>query len=222
MKLIEINNTSFNKMLRIHKDNGGNNINNYLSKLFEFMNDETNWYEVSIKVAALNQLYATAIQNIIPVVNTIVSKIPASHKSYSEQEYSQLVDRIATVEWTNKNTKKKFSRYNLSFASKYIHFLSKCSIPIYDSYIWIVLNGYMAQHGDSKYAFTAPKSYKEFYRTFLNFKHTFKLDNRSNYDIDKFLWQYGKNMLEKISKQNKITLEQAKSLLKKSITIHST
>lgn len=217
MKLIEINQSNFENILSIHDGDGGNLINDSLSKLFECMNDESNKFEVGIKVAALNQLYSTAIQYITPIVEKIVCEMPEKYRSLTEKEYSMLVDKIATVDWVSQTTGKTHSRCNLSFSSKYVHFISGRKIPIYDSYIWIVMIGYLKQNGQDTYSFSTPPSYKYFYDVFIKFKELFNLNNYSNYDIDKFLWQYGKNLLNKIMKDQEPNLGKAKLVLKKEL-----
>lgn len=218
MKLLEINESHFKNMLRIHDSDGGNLVNESLSKLFDCMNDESNRFEVSIKVAALNQLYSTAIQYITPVVNKIVCNIPRDYKNLSENGYAALVDSISTATWVSPTPEKNHSRTNLSFASKYIHFLSNCKIPIYDSYIWIVMIGYLKQEKYEKYSFNPPENYEYFYQVFIKFKEHFNLQQKSNYEIDKFLWQYGKNILNEIIIEKSVGLDKAKSILKKRIT----
>lgn len=157
MELLEINNENFHKILSIHDNDGGNLINESLTKLFECMNDNSNKYEVSIKVAALNQIYSTAIQYISPVVDIIVKNTPNNHNSLTVKNYTILVDKIATVSWVNPTSEKIYSRCNLSFSSKYIHFLSNRKIPIYDSYIWIVMIGYLNQKKQNKIFFFSTK-----------------------------------------------------------------
>lgn len=60
----------------------------------------------------------------------------------------------------------------------------------------------------------------EFYLTFTEFKKAFKLENYSNYTIDKFLWTYGRKMIFEIVKEKRINLRSAKSKLRKSIKIY--
>ena len=220
MKLLEITDANFDEILMLHDKEGGNSINASLSKLFDCLNNESNPDEVSIKVAALNQLYSTAIQYIKPVVKKIVNEVGKNHKLFVENEYFELVDKIAIATWTNPTTKKPYSRCNLSFASKYVHFLSGYKVPIYDSYIWIVMIGYLNQNSKLAYSFKAPANYRDFYNVFTEFKNKFNLTSYSNYEIDKFLWQYGKNIINKIMNEERVNLDKAKSILKKRITLH--
>lgn len=221
MLLIEPNSSNIQAMLKQHDEDGGNNINDSLTKLFNSLNDEANKYEVSIKVAALNQIYSTAIQYITPVVTQICKNIDNKHKSLSIDQYSELVDKIAKVTWVSPTTAKTHTRCNISFSSKYIHFLSECQLPIYDSYIWIVIIGYLNQKNKTKLSFSPPNSYQEFYLRFIEFKKEFGLTERTNYDIDKYLWQYGKNLINEIIKSDGVNIDKAKSILKERITRHS-
>ncbi len=202
--------------LLIHKKQGGKEIDIHLKKLFECFNNESDFNDVYIKVAALNTIYSTAIKNIFPVVQKIVDYLKNKHLM-TRDEYKEAVDAIAYVKWTNENTHITYERRNISFASKYLHFLSGYEIPIYDSYIWIIMIGYLRQNNHFYLKFRAPKTYKEFHLTYELFLDTFKLHHHSAYDIDKFLWQMGMHMIQ--NQQNKetgqITLEQAKSIVRK-------
>jgi hypothetical protein len=220
MELIEVNKKNIERMLAQHDADGGNEINESLGKLFSSLSDEENKNEVSIKVAALNQLYSTSIQYIKPVVAKIVSEIKQNHSELGGDSYLNLIDKIASIEWISETTGKSYKRKNLSFASKYVHFLSKRHVPIYDSYIWLVMVAYLKEK-DVKINLTAPKSYSKFYNYFSEFKESYSLESYSNYQIDKFLWQYGKNILSEIMKSEGVSLEKAKSIFKKRITKRS-
>jgi hypothetical protein len=215
---MKLNPENVGAMLQQHDTEGGNQINKSLSKLFQNLNDEENRYEVMIKVAALNQIYSTAIQYITPVVEKIKKKIGPEHLKMSIQEYVDLVDKIATISWESPTTGKSHTRTNLSFSSKYVHFLSKRKIPIYDSYIWILLVGYARQTRTGNISFAAPASYKEFFTVFNSFRSDQNLDAMNYYDLDKCLWQYGKNLLSEIIGEERVSMDKAKSILKKRIT----
>ena len=194
-----------------------NELNENLLKLFKTFNDDKKKYDVLIKVASLNKIYSTAIVNINPVVKQIneISRLAESNPK-TITEYVELVDKISRVNWTNSKGE-NFERNNLSFASKYVHFLSDYKMPIYDSYIWIIIKGYLGQKNNEKISFENPKNFKEFYTVFEKFKIDLDLEHYSNYDIDKFLWQYGKNLINEIEVEMLIDLEKAKSELKKRI-----
>ncbi|ESU20182.1 hypothetical protein FEDK69T_30330 [Flavobacterium enshiense DK69] len=168
-----------------------------------------------IKVASLNKIYSTAITNINPVVEKI-NETAENYKLYKTADYVNFVDKISFVKWKN-DKGEEYERNNLSFASKYTHFSSNYETPIYDSYIWIVIKGYLGQNNHEKLSFTIPKNYAEFYLTFTEFKKAFNLENYSNYTIDKFLWTYGRKMIIDIVKEMEINLDSAKSELRKRI-----
>lgn len=200
-------------ILKEHEVRGGNAINDSLGKLFTSLDDEENKNEVEIKVAALNKIYSTAILYIAPVVDKIHSTICNDHEKFTLDDYVKTVDEISNISWVSPTTQKTHQRVNLSFSSKYIHFLSNRQIPIYDSYIWIVMVGYIRSK-NYKVSFSAPKTYQEFYDVFINFKGLFDLEDYSNYDLDKYLWQYGKNLITNITEADKVSLSKAKSILK--------
>ena|SRR5690606_29014255 len=204
------------EILELYSVDEGNELNQNLLKLFQTFNDDKNKFNVLIKVAALNKIYSTAITNINPVVEQINKISNSVSNPKTTTEYVAFVDEISRINWTNSKGE-SFERNNLSFSSKYVHFLSNSEMPIYDSYIWIVIKGYLGQKNSSKLSFKNPSNYKEFYATFVNFKKELDLKNYSNYEIDKFLWQYGKKLIQEIENEMSIDLNQAKSELKKRI-----
>lgn len=204
------------KVLAQHSLEGGNELNENLLKLFKTFSDNNNKNHVLIKVAALNKIYSTAITNINPVVEQIIKVSERNDELKDIKDFISFVDKISKIEWTN--SKGEISkRNNLSFASKYVHFLSGYKTPIYDSYVWIIIKGYLGQKRKVKISFTAPNDYKKFYSTFNEFKREFDLNEYSNYDIDKFLWQYGRNLIKNIELELNINLNKSKTELKKRI-----
>ena len=190
----------FVSILESYKKKRLNDVNKSLNKLFRLFNDEKNYHDVHVKVAALNHIYSTVIYNTKPVAKRIVTVIPNNRKQYSEEMYGNLVDKISRVVWRS-NGERHSSQY-LSFASKYVHFLSlndygeQMSIPIYDSYIWKVMVGYLKEKGIKISVTNKPSSYKKFYSHFIEFKKQYPfLSKYSNYEIDKFLWFYGKKLI---------------------------
>ena len=214
MMLENITEKFINDTLERHSLEEGNLIHDKLSLLFETFSDNTNLHDVLIKVACVNKIYSTAILNLKPVVDKIVE---VHINIDSDIDFVKLVDEISIVEWKN------YKRKNLSFASKYVHFLSKKKTPIYDSYIWILIKAYLNK-GKRNFSFQPPNNYIEFYNEFNKLKKQFPiLDKYNNYQIDKFLWQYGKELVISIKDEInidskiKIDLEKAKSELKRRI-----
>lgn len=220
MKLKNPSGEFINEILKIYSVEEGNELNENLIKLFKIFNNDKNKSNVLIKVALLNKLYSTGIYNINPVVDKIIKISISESNPKTITDYIEFVDKISKVNWTN-NKGKYFERNNLSFSSKYVHFLSDFEIPIFDSYIWIIINGYLGQKNKEKISFKKPSNFKEFYKTFDKFKTDLGLENFSNYDIDKFLWQYGKMLIKQIENEMLIDLKQAKSELKKRLKASS-
>ncbi|WP_312512523.1 hypothetical protein [Massilia sp.] len=197
------------KMNERHTAEGGTAINEKLDLLFSTFPDNICPNDVLVKVAVLNTIYNTSIKYILPVARKINAEFKILGKRPKGITVSpiDMVDRIATAKWVSEESGKVVVRTNLSFASKYMHFESKRDVPIYDSYIWIIMNGYLHAAGD-RVTFGAPCNYADFYARFQQFRQRFHLDGYSNYQIDKFLWQYGK---AKISRYRKEGMSMAKA-----------
>ena len=215
LKLIPPSTEQINEILKIYFSSEGNKMNNSLSNLFTQLNN-IDKYEILIKAVSINQIYSTAILNIFPVVEKIFANTE-SLENYSTNDYVELVDKITKVEWIDKNNKMQ-KRNNLSFSSKYVHFLSGRNIPIYDSYVWILITGYLNQNSLKKIRTNQPRNYKEFYSIYNNFVATFNLDAFDVYKIDKYLWQYCDILLTQISKDKNVQQRnKAKAILRKEI-----
>ncbi len=217
LQLDEITDQQILEVNKTYVESGGHKLNDKLSKLFEIFDLNDDYDEVKIKVAALNTIYATSISYIKPVVEKLVASIPKDVNKFSYTDFIALVDEISTVTWTSGSTGTTYTRCNLSFASKYVHFLSNRDIPIYDSYIWIVMKGYLGQYANRKFSNAAPDNYAEFHKVFTEFKSGFSLSRYSNYDIDKYLWQHGKNMINQMMTEYQIPLPEAKRRLQSSM-----
>lgn len=215
IKLIKPDKNQIDKILGIYFSGEGNYLNETLTNLF-LKFDRKDKYEDLIKAVSINQIYSTAILNINPVVDKIFEIIPSDKSSLTIKDYIQLVDQISEISWVDKKGQIQ-NRCNLSFSSKYIHFLSNRSIPIYDSYVWILICGYLNQYCLYKIRKKRPSNYKEFYDIYNTFINTFNLKDLDIYKIDKYLWQYCHNMLTQLSKDYNIDLNKAKPLLIKLI-----
>jgi hypothetical protein len=198
-----------------HDADGGTEINNKISKVFKCFPDNTCRHDVRIKVAVLNTLYNTSIQYIDPVVasiNTTFSRLKTG--GLIADDPTDLVDLIATASWVSNASGSLHERTNLSFASKFMHFQSKRVIPVYDSYVWIVMTGYLRGVGE-RLTVGNPSRYADFHQRFDYFKKRFDLVKHSNYEIDKFLWQYGRQLISKIREELQVGIGDAKRELRR-------
>jgi hypothetical protein len=198
-----------------HDADGGTAINEKIFKVFECFPDNTCPYDVKIKVAVVNTLYNTAIRYIDPVVksvNTVFSRLRNGDLIINNS--IELVDLIATTSWKSDRSGVSHKRMNLSFASKFMHFHSERTIPIYDSYVWIVMTGYLHRIGEYV-PVGNPVHYSDFHDRFVFFMKTFNLTEYSAYEIDKFLWQYGKQLITDIQSELKADIEKAKRELRR-------
>lgn len=198
----------YGEMHRKRSDYG--NINNKLNLLFCTFSDNTCRDDVRIKVATLNTIYQTSIIYIDPVVDKIVEIY--SREDIRNKSSAEIVDLIAIAEWKSRSGK-EIKRNNMSFASKFVHFESKYEIPIYDSYVWIVMTGYLIQNGIGV-SFSSPRNYSEFHERYRMFTKRFGLECCEIYNIDKFLWLYGSQLLAEIQEKAKVGLSRAKTILK--------
>lgn len=197
MKLKSLTDNFIRELLMQYNSVDNNGLNFKIQKLFNTFNDFSNQHDTHIKVAALNEIYSTSIINIKPVVKSICLNSPKDISTYNLDDFAKLVDLFSKSQYGDKE------RTNLSFASKYVHFLSERKIPIYDSYIWILIKAYYAQKYAQKLSIGKPKNYYEFYIFFNKFLKEFNLENYSIYEVDKFLWQYANNILIEIKNTNK-------------------
>lgn len=200
-KLPKLSTTQINNVFLEYEDQGGNHLNEKLTKLFKAFQDHDDEYDTLIKVATLNKIYSTNMRSLGPMVDNIVNAIGKSKlDSLKTQEYVKLVDIISITDHGNHKGKRKIIR-NLSFASKYIHFISNNQTPILDAYIWIMMQGYLHQTFGRKAKRTQPKTYHNFYEQFCRFKKAMKLESTSNYKLDKVLWYMGKQRFDHYKNQ---------------------
>ena len=144
--------------------------------------------DILLKVTTLNQFYSTNIFSIYPVAEHIKAlDIDMRLKAGDES----LVDDIRTVEF---NGKKK-SLY--SFASKYCSHHNPDAYPIYDSYVDEVLRYFRNTDCFTSFRTEELKDYKRFKEILMAFQTYYGLEQFSLKEIDKYLWQFGKEYFPK-------------------------
>ena len=155
-----------------------------LSRLFFELcpnNDEISY--VLLKVSALNDFYSTNIFKVYPVAKHILS-LQIDERLY--QGDVTLVDDIKTV-----NINGKCINF-YSFATKYCSHHQPLYYPIYDRYVDEVLRHYRNQDGFAVFRNDDLKNYILFKLILEQFRSFYGLDQYSLKELDKYLWQLGK------------------------------
>lgn len=156
-----------------------------------------NMDEVLIKVCSLNDFYSTNIFSPFKVAKHIVSlKIDLR----LEKNDLELVNDIAKVKV---NDKKEINFY--SFATKYCSHHKPTIYPIYDSFVDKLLMYF--KKSDKFSAFKNPdlKNYSRYREILIDFQNFYSLQNFNLKEIDKYLWQAGKDYFPVNYKKTKKT-----------------
>ena len=139
--------------------------------------------EILIKSAALNDFYSTNIFSIFPVAKHIHSlKIDKRLKAKDPN----LVNDIALVDMNGK------TRNFYSFATKYCSHHDPINYPIYDIYVEKVLITLNKRDEFSKLGKKDLKDYKKFKEIIMDFRKYYGLDGFNLKQIDRYIWQLGK------------------------------
>ena len=138
---------------------------------------------ILIKCSILNDFYSTNIFKIYPVAKHIQS---LNIDTRLKDGDPTLVDEIAKITIGGKT--KNF----YSFASKFCSHHNQLDFPIYDSYVHKVLKYY--RNVDRFYDFEENdlKVYPKFKNILIEFRSFYKLDKYNLKELDKYLWQFGK------------------------------
>lgn len=160
-----------------------------LDKLFlETYPKNTDIRDILIKASSLNDFYSTNIYSIFPVAQHILKlNIDERLNNFDET----LVNDIALIEINGKE--KNF----YSFATKYCSHHKPFEYPIYDVYVEKVLLHFCKQDNFSKFKKNDLKDYKRFKQTLLDFKKYYGIDEYNLKDIDRYIWQLGKEYFPK-------------------------
>ena len=160
-----------------------------LDKLFfKTYPNNTDINDILIKASSLNDFYSTNIFSIFPVAKHILElNIDERLKTGDEK----LVNDIAKI---TINGKEKFF---YSFATKYCSHHYPLLYPIYDSYVEKILLYF--KNNDNFYSFNKSdlKDYSQYKTILINFKKFYNIDNYNLKEIDKYLWQLGKEFFPK-------------------------
>ncbi len=155
-----------------------------LDKLFLMLcPDNKNLSDILLKVAALNDFYSTNIFSVFPVANHILSLDIDDRLKAGDVNLVADVQTIVIGEKTRKL---------YSFATKYCSHHNPLDFPIYDSYVDKVLRYFRDVDGFSKFQTAELKNYAKFKEILIRFRAFYGLEKYNLKQIDKYLWQLGK------------------------------
>jgi len=145
--------------------------------------------DVLIKVCSLNDFYSTNIFSPFNVAKHIVSlKIDSRLKNND----LTLVNEIAKILI---NGEKEINFY--SFATKYCSHHKPEVYPIYDSYVEKLLMYLKKKDHFSNFKKEDLKIYPKYRQILLEFQNFYGLQNYNIKEIDRYLWQAGKEYFPK-------------------------
>lgn len=161
-----------------------------LDKLFYRTYPKNNLIEdVLIKVSTLNDFYSTNIFAAYKVAKHIIElQIDERLKNGDVS----LVGDIAKVCMDNGSIKNFYS-----FATKYCSHHRPLDFPIYDSYVDVLLRYFRDADGFFAFKNDDLKEYSSFKNILIQFRTYYGLDEFNLKEIDKYLWQFGKEKFPK-------------------------
>ena len=155
-----------------------------LDKLFlELCQDNHSIENILIKCSALNDFYST---NIFKVHNVAQHYLRQNIDERLKNGDLSLVSDLAHIEINGKPF------YFYSFASKYCSHHRPDIYPIYDSYVHKLLKYFRDRDGFAKFKEAELKAYQSYTDVILDFRRFYGLDSFTVKEIDKYLWQLGK------------------------------
>ena len=175
--------------------NKWDNLENYvlqeksLEKLFKETYPKNNIIEdVLIKVCSLNDFYSTNIFSPFLAAKHIVK---LNIDEYLDENNFEIVNKIALVNVGNK----EINFY--SFATKYCSHHKPKIYPIFDYYVEKMLCYFRSNNNFYKFKNEELKDYSKFIMILNEFRNHFKLEKYNLKEIDKYLWQAGKEYFPK-------------------------
>ena len=160
-----------------------------LDKLFFRLCPENTCIEdILLKVSTLNDFYSTHIYSTYPVAKHILALDIDERLQAGDLSLVKVIQKV-TVKGTERNL--------YSFASKYCSHHNPLAFPIYDSYVDEILYQFMKQDHFAFFRRGDLKDYQRFYDFLLAFRSFYGLEKYNLKEIDKYLWQLGKDLLPK-------------------------
>jgi hypothetical protein len=158
---------------------------NSLTKLFQKTYPEnTDMDDVLIKVCSLNDFYSTNIFSSFNVAKHIV--LLGVDDRLKRNDIS-LVNDIALIKMKDKD------RNFYSFATKYCSHHKPIEYPMYDYYVDKILKYFNKKDAFCQFKSEDLKQYYRFKEILICFQNNYSLQKYSLKDIDRYLWQLGKD-----------------------------
>lgn len=155
-----------------------------LDKLFfKTYPNNTDINDILIKASSLNDFYSTNIFSIFSVAKHIL-ELNIDNRLKENDE--SLVNDIANVKINGKE--KRF----YSFATKYCSHHNPINFPIYDSYVEKILLYFNKKDNFANFKKEELKDYSNFKDVLVKFKQFYNIDSYNLKDIDRYIWQLGK------------------------------
>ena len=160
-----------------------------LNKLFfEFAPGNTDMNDILLKCATLNDFYSTRIRTIdLVYVADNIAKID-NLDELLEKGDTTLIDKMQIFK-----DKEGLKRRCYSFATKYCSHHNPIALPIYDSFVDEMLWHFQKTYQFSNFHRKDLKNYQRFIETLLDFKRYFDLNDVGFKELDRYLWQLGKD-----------------------------
>ena len=158
---------------------------NSLNKLFSQtypQNNDIN--DILIKCSSLNHFYSTNIFSVFPVAKHILNLDIDKRLKNGD---ATIVNEIAKININGKD--KNF----YSFATKYCSHHIPEKYPIYDSFVEKVLIYFKKQDNFMSFKKDDLKNYEKFKNVLFEFKKFYKIEDFNLKEIDRYLWQLGKD-----------------------------
>lgn len=146
--------------------------------------------KVLLKIATLNDFYSTNIFSVHSVAKHFMSIVRLDERLQSGDE--TLVDELALVKMGNGKEKHFFS-----FATKFCSHHNSPAYPIYDTYVGHVLKFFRRCDDFAKFKNKDLMSYPRFKAIVDKFRDYYGLTQFDFKEIDKYLWQLGKEYFPK-------------------------
>lgn len=174
-----------NKPAYIHSENS-------VQCVFCVFPNNTLLEHIIAKISTLNTLYSTNVYYPYELAEHIIR---LNVDCFIKDADMSVVDKIASFDFLSKKGEQKHKNL-YSFASKYCSFHEKSIFPMYDKNLQRVLEQYNTPNW-CKYFFSKPgNKYKNFVEILRSFARDYGLQSLSLRDLDRFLWLYGKELLD--------------------------